>query len=314
MDKTILIDPVYSTTRLLTKNKPTIEENPEYKLNPRLFLPPSAERKGEGGLRAKGLFKTSYENKPLISVVTVVYNGEKHLEQTILSVLEQDYDNVEYIIVDGGSTDGTWDIIQKYEDAIDYWVSEPDGGIYDAMNKGTALATGEYIAFLNADDWYPADSLKLVATAALEESVDYIFGDMDIYDENGFVKKRKPMHYKYGTPFGHQAFFVKNDLAKKYPFDTSFKIASDYDFMLTLIKGKCSYLQINKSLANFRMMGISSISNFDLENFKISKKHFGLFAAIVFYIRNTKQPFVSSVVQGFLKVKRNCFERENRDD
>lgn len=314
MDKTIPLNPIYSTLRHLTKDKPTLEQKKENVLNPRLFLPPNPKRKSEGGLRTKGFFKRSYENKPLISVVTVVYNGKAHLEQTILSVLEQEYDNVEYIIIDGGSTDGTLGIIKKYEEAIDYWVSEPDGGIYDAMNKGISLSTGEYIAFLNADDWYPVDSLKMVAEAALEEDVDYIYGDMDLYDEKGFVKKRKPMHYKYGTPYGHQAFFVKTGIARIYPFDTSFKIASDYDFMLKVIEKKYSYKHIDKSLANFRIIGISSNLNFELENFKIFKKHFGFIAAIVFYIRNTRNPFVYGLVKRLLNVKKKLFTAGNGND
>ena len=117
-----------------------------------LFLHVDEGRKGEGGLRTKGYFKKSYENKPLISIITVVYNGEKYLEETIQSVINQTYDNVEYIIIDGGSTDGTLNIIKKYEDKIDYWVSERDNGIYDAMNKGIFLATGEWLNFMNAGD------------------------------------------------------------------------------------------------------------------------------------------------------------------
>jgi glycosyltransferase involved in cell wall biosynthesis len=100
-----------------------------------------------GGLRANGITKRSQENMPLIAVITVVRNGEKTLEQTILSAINQTYTNVEYIVVDGASTDGTLDIIRKYDDRIGYWVSEPDEGIYDAMNKGIDLATGEWINF-----------------------------------------------------------------------------------------------------------------------------------------------------------------------
>jgi len=145
-----------------------------------LFLPEGEGRKGEGGLRTKGYFKFSYEYNddlgfrvedldipvkipqtsnlksqtyPLITIITVVYNGEKYLEETIKSVINQTYPNVEYIIIDGGSTDGTLDIIKKYEDYIDYWVSEKDKGIYDAMNKGILVSNGKYLLFLNADDF-----------------------------------------------------------------------------------------------------------------------------------------------------------------
>ena len=153
MDNTIYRDGNYCTIRLLTKEKPILNQKPEYKLIPKLFLPENSERKTEGGLRMQGYYKKSYKDKPLISVVTVVYNGEKYLDQTIKSVLNQGYDNVEYIVIDGDSRDSTVDIIRKYEEHIDYWVSEPDAGIYDAMNKGASLCSGKYIAFLNADDW-----------------------------------------------------------------------------------------------------------------------------------------------------------------
>ena len=96
----------------------------------------------EGGLRTQGHRRSSSPEKPLVSVVTPVFNGEGHLEETILSVLNQDYDNIKYIIIHGGSTDGTQAILKKYDDRIDYWISEPDNGIYDAMNKGIRLAKG----------------------------------------------------------------------------------------------------------------------------------------------------------------------------
>lgn len=102
----------------------------------------------------------------LISVITVSYNAVSTIEQTILSVINQTYSNIEYIIIDGGSTDGTIDIIRRYEDKIAYWVSEPDRGIYDAMNKGASKANGEYIAFLNSDDWYELDAVSIIAQFA----------------------------------------------------------------------------------------------------------------------------------------------------
>ncbi|NCR56260.1 MAG: glycosyltransferase, partial [Microcystis aeruginosa L211-07] len=147
---TINLNNEFSTTRLMTMEMPVIVNTPSSKVQSHLFLPPNPEGRGEGGLRTKGYFKHSYTETselsekfavPLVTIITVVFNGEKHLEQTIQSVISQTYNNVEYIIIDGGSTDGTVDIIRKYEEVIDYWVNEPDAGISDAMNKGISLAT-----------------------------------------------------------------------------------------------------------------------------------------------------------------------------
>ena len=156
------LNPNFSTTRLVTREKPIIEKNPSSKVQSVLFLPPNPERKGEGGLRTKGYFKRSYDEVnnlshqstlPLVTIITVVFKGEKHLEQTIQSVVNQTYNNVEYIIIDGGSTDGTLDILLKNEERIDYWVSEPDEGIYDAMNKGIIISRGDLLLFLNCGDY-----------------------------------------------------------------------------------------------------------------------------------------------------------------
>ncbi len=177
--KIFSLDKDYSTTKLLSKEKPIVEKSPEDKFETILSLPVGENRNGEGGLRIKGYFKHSYKlingqwwiidrlgnpleevknsnsivdssftNLPLVTVITVVLNGMGYLEKTIQSVINQTYPNVEYIIIDGGSTDGTLDIIKKYEDQISYWVSEQDNGIYDAMNKGIDVATGDYIQFL----------------------------------------------------------------------------------------------------------------------------------------------------------------------
>ena len=107
-----------------------------------------------GGLRTREIFKKSYKNKPLITVITVVLNGEKNLSECIESLHKQKYDNIEHIIVDGCSKDKTLDIIKKYEDKIDYWCQKKDKGIYDAFNLGMQLASGDYIGFLNSDDVY----------------------------------------------------------------------------------------------------------------------------------------------------------------
>ena len=155
-------------------------------------------------------------NTPLISVITVVYNGDKHLEQTIKSVVNQKNNNIEYIIVDGGSSDQTLDIIKRYDKAVDCWISEADSGIYNAMNKGILLSKGDYISFLQADDWYDPDAISKVVSS-LSEDLDYVFGNVDILDGNdNFVKTIgcSINSYKVRMPFGYPALFVKRSILK----------------------------------------------------------------------------------------------------
>ena len=252
-------------------------------LEPKRFLPSNPEKKGEGGLRTKGLFKQSCQDKPLISVVTVVYNGEEHLEQTILSVLEQDYDNVDYIIVDGGSTDSTLDIIKKYEDAIDYWVSEPDKGIYNAMNKGVALCTGNYIGFINAGDFYNNNNIiNDIVNIVNKENSDYIFGNIYAFSSGNISKVIKPTmdKYKVDMPFGHPSLFVRRSIMLKFGFSEKYKIVSDYDFVLKLVKKQYSYSYIDKIITQFRLDGISSTNSYEKEFFILMKEHFGSIYAL----------------------------------
>jgi glycosyltransferase involved in cell wall biosynthesis len=222
------------------------------------------------------------EEKPLITVVTVVYNGEKFLEETILSVINQTYDNVEYIIIDGGSTDGTLDIIKKYEYAIDYWVSEKDEGIYFAMNKGIDLATGEFIGFVNADDFLYLSSITNIVDV-LEFGVhDYSVGPVDVVDLEGeFLEKMNQIDNFYESEkfvtsmiTSHQAFYVKLSLLKnigKYDFD--FKLSADFDLVTRVIKSSCKYAILNDSVGGFREGGASGSYFTFIENYSVFKKH-----------------------------------------
>ncbi|MFA6189048.1 MAG: glycosyltransferase family 2 protein [Sulfuricurvum sp.] len=283
--------------KLITQIEPYLEQKPEYKLSRRLFWPAHEKRQGEGGLRTKGYFKNSYDNKPLMSVVTVVYNGQENLEQTINSVLDQSYDNIEYIIIDGRSTDGTCDIIKKYEDKIDYWVSEPDGGIYNAMNKGASLCSGAYISFLNADDWYNPDSIELVVNAISAHHPDYVFGNVDIYYDNTLhsTLKKQFEQYKFNTPFGHPALFVQTHHLLTAPFNTDYKVIADYDFILELIAKKLNYYYLDKPLTNFRLGGASSSANLSREKFKLYYSRFGLIRAIYSYLLATHSPLIKPI-------------------
>jgi glycosyltransferase involved in cell wall biosynthesis len=177
----ICLDATYSTTRLLTREKAVSEDPPVSKIQSMLFLPPAPDRQGEGGLRTRGYFKHSLPGKPLLSVITVVLNGEQHLQETIQSVINQTYDNVEYIIIDGGSTDGTVGILKKYEDKIDYWLSEPDNGVYDAINKGLELISSCWINIMNCGDMFSKDTSLINCIKYLSDKYIILYSDTIFY-------------------------------------------------------------------------------------------------------------------------------------
>ena len=194
---------------------------------------------------------------PKITVVTVTYNAEKCLEETILSVINQTYPYIEYIVIDGGSTDGTIDIIKKYAAHIDYWVSEPDKGIYDAMNKGIDKATGEWINFMNAGDCFVSEKTleKVFDQDYLE--YDFIYGDRVNKDILGlYIERANPFWLKdsYCPQKGvcHQCTFVKTSLAKLYPYSLQYLYAGDYEMMLNVYyaKGKFLYRPIAVGILN----------------------------------------------------------------
>ena len=263
---TICLDEKYSTTRLLTQEKPEIVNSPEDKFETVLFLPMGENRNGEGGLRTKGYFKKSFEDKPLISIITVVYNGEKYLEETIQSVINQTYDNVEYIIIDGGSTDGTLDIIKKYEDRVDYWVSERDKGIYDAMNKGIDVASGEWINFMNAGDgFYTKDVLNKIFLQNDFKSINVVYGNHNvIYPHKTRIAKAGNIEDIWkGSQFCHQSSFVSATVHKSNKFNLSNRIGADFEFFYTLYKKHMSFKYIDIIVANYSAGGLSDIKRVD---------------------------------------------------
>lgn len=200
---------------------------------------------------------------PKVSIITVVYNGEAHLEQTIRSVLGQSYGNIEYIIIDGGSTDGTLSLLEQYDEHIDYWVSEPDGGIYDAMNKGIAKATGEIVGLINADDWYETDAVEKAVQAFERTKADVVHGGMYILKENGegFVKSAVSEMQKLskGMLLNHPTVFARKALYDKYGgFDTSYRIVADWEMMMRWKLQGAEFAALEETLANFRMGGVSS--------------------------------------------------------
>lgn len=226
-----------------------------------------------------------------ITIITVVYNGEKYLEKTIQSIINQTYDNVEYIIIDGGSSDGTVDIIKKYEDQIDYWVSEKDKGIYDAMNKGIDLATGEWINFMNAgDQFFDEDILNKISSHLV---ADLVYGNHAVYkedSENYDIVNVESYHDARNIPFCHQSLFVKTKLLKNNLFDLQYKIAADYDQYLRLKALKATILYVPMTVALFLDGGLSSISRKKLikEYYTITSEYHPINSFLIFIIRTIK--------------------------
>lgn len=198
--------------------------------------------------------------KPLISIITIVLNAEEHLEQTIKSVLGQTYGNIEYIIIDGGSTDRSLEIINRYRSQIDCFMSEKDEGIADAMNKGASRATGDYLIFLHADDYFANDNSLEDALAFLDEKTDILacsirFGkQLDVYEPKGFSFWT---NFKQGIY--HQGALCSRQLLEELKgFDKQFRIAMDYDFFLRAYRHRVRIVKAPVILTDMRDTGISS--------------------------------------------------------
>lgn len=226
-------------------------------------------------------------NLPKISVITVVRNDVAHIEQTMLSVLNQTYTNIEYIVIDGGSTDGTVDIIRKYVDRLAYWVSEPDGGIYPAMNKGLEHVTGEWVNFMNSGD-----------TFAGERVVEVIFGGKHNLDgkkvigghtHKVYADHIEEMYALDGSsvycklPFCHQSTFVKVTPDYRWSFDNNtYRIAADYKLMYDMAEkyGVDSFCVVDCFISNYRMEESTTFQNLrkaKREYLKIQSSHVNWF-------------------------------------
>ncbi len=254
---------MYSTNKNISNKKPTI--NSHAVCNKYLQYPDeTSKRQAEGGLRLKGQYKQTLKDKPLITVITVVYNNEDTLERCIKSVLEQTYDNIEYIVIDGGSNDGTLNIIKKYEDSIDYFISEPDGGIYYAMNKGISLVSGDYINFMNSDDWFREDLTisSIIKSTVLDLNTIY-------YGKIMYVKEGKEYRESWeqlvdanilvGYPIPHQSAFVGRNVFNTLGiFDTKYKISADFEWWVKAKINKISFYNMHCIVANYSIEGISS--------------------------------------------------------
>ena len=285
MTDIICSDKNYSTTRLLTKEKPESLSNLNDKFESCLFFPPSEGRVAEGGLRGKGYFKKSYDDKPLITIITAVFNGEDYLEESILNVINQTYNNVEYIIIDGGSTDGTLEIIKKYSSEIDYWISEKDSGVFDAWNKALKLSQGQWIGFLGADDFYELNAIqKYVENINLLSEVEFISS------KSNYITKDKKFLKIIGKAWNWKDFSIymnvvhpgslhRKSLFEKYGiYDVNFPVCADYEFLLRAgDKLKAGF--VNEVLCNFRIGGQSygdshwGMSEIFKEIYQVKSKH-----------------------------------------
>lgn len=194
-----------------------------------------------------------------ISIVTVCFNAIDNIEGTIYSVLHQNYSNIEYIVIDGGSTDNTTKVIEKYVDRINKYISEPDKGIYDAMNKGASLAAGKYILFMNAGDKFVDDQVLTKVFEKAKTDSDVIYGDnILVYSNNEVYHKAHFFSKKdINLPFNHQSAFVRSDLMRQFPFNLKYKIAGDYNFFYNLHKQGRTFQYLPIPIAKYAMDGIS---------------------------------------------------------
>lgn len=245
------------------------------------------------------------------SVVTITYNAAAVLRPTLDSVMMQDYPNVEHLIIDGASTDETLAIAKAYQKLSDEAEnghvvkiqSEPDKGLYDAMNKGLRLATGDYIVFMNAGDRFPeADTLDKVMLAAVvgdgEERPAVLFGNTDIIDDKGnflYHRRLSPPErltwrsFRYGMVACHQAFYARTDIACSLPYDTTFRYSADVDWCIRVMKeGERRHLllrNIHAVVANYMEEGQTTIHHKDSlkERFEVMRRHYGLLTTVLLH-------------------------------
>ena len=222
-------------------------------------------------------------NLPVLSVITVVYNNVTDIEHTVLSVINQTYPHIQYIVIDGGSTDGTIDVIKKYNGRLAKWLSEKDNGIYDAMNKGLALATGDYVIFMNSgDEFYAPDTVEKVF--ALADNADIYYGETEMLDSNrnslGRRRHQAPEQFtynsfRYGMSVSHQAIYIKRSLTE--PYDENYRLSADIDWILKAVKKASVIVNTRMYVAKYLVGGMSKKKHRQslIERFNIFSKHYG---------------------------------------
>jgi glycosyltransferase len=241
-----------------------------------------------------------------ISLITVTFNSEKYLSHCIESVQNQTYDNIEHIIIDGKSTDGTVAIIKKYESKISTWISETDRGMYDAINKGIKIATGDVIGILNSDDMLESnDVIATIAKTFIEQNVDSLYGDLEYVDKNDTnrvfrVWKGKAYNrnlFRMGWMPGHPTFYIKKSVIEQFGlYENHYFTAADYEFMARyLYKHKISSYYLPKMIVKMRMGGASN-KNLN-QRIRANRRDY-----LAMKKNSIPMPFVVSILKPLIKV------------
>ncbi len=227
-----------------------------------------------------------------LSIITVVLNDVEHIEDTILSVINQDFDSIEYIVIDGQSTDGTLDILYKYSTHIDQLVSEKDNGLYDAMNKGLGLASGKYVLFLNSGDQL-FDNQTISKIFASHPDADVYYGDAQIIAPDGTVRGlrrlRPPEHLSWkslrkGMLVSHQAFVARRELCPE--FDLGYRFSADYDWMIKVLRRAMTIINTGLVIVKYLDEGLTkkNLTRSLKERFRIMSKNYGFVPTVIRHI------------------------------
>ncbi len=254
----------------------------------------------EGGLRKEGIFKKGTPSRPLVSIITPTFNRRETLLHTMESVLHQTYSPVEYIVVDGGSQDGTVELLERYSDRIDYWVSERDEGVFDAMNKGVRLSRGEIIGIINSDDWYAPDTVeKVVENWKEDPRLNVFFGDAVVIlkgERFAFLRKGSFERFPYEMSLNHPTCFLTRDTYQRWGyFDTRFRYAADYEFFLRIYFAGAKFKYIPSTLAYVRKGGLTESYGVHLEVYQIYLRYFSFPFAFLRFIQESGEHFLEYI-------------------
>lgn len=227
-------------------------------------------------------------NEIILSIVTINYNNKNGLQKTIESVQNQTWKEFEYIIIDGGSNDGSVEII-KNNSIVNYWISEKDNGVYNALNKGIKVATGKYIIFMNSGDYFYDNNVLFSVAPTFAADISVLYGNSIYFKEDGFKReeifpRKLSFSFFYTSGINHQACFIKRELFYKYFFyNENYKICADWEFFIYILcKENESYKHLETFICHYDFSGMSSnpknINTFYSEKLQTINKYFPLFA------------------------------------